>query len=489
MRIPLDKQSNSPLYRQIHQYLQQSIEAGHLKAGYKLPAVREMAKGLAVNRITVENAYQLLEADGLIEKKVGSGTFVLPFRVPVSAKAKSGDGWPHWQQGPMGRLLQEKRNYKTLIGIPEKEEDPVNFAGGIGDPNLFPIKEFGRFMQRVIKRDGVMSLSYSEPNGYYPLREIICQILASQGMHTQPENILITTGSQQAINLTAQLLLKPGDTVLTEAPTYSGAISLFKALHLNPVGIEMDENGMMVERLEEMLRTYHPKLIYTIPNFQNPTGVCLSGQRRRHLVELSDKYNIPILEDDYVGDLRYEGCALPTLKSLAKSGQVIYTSTFSKMLMPDLRIGYMISEGPVYNKLVNMKCLNDLATSNLFQRTLESYLSIGRYHSHLRKTIRLYKKRRDCMLDAIEQELCGRAECRTPAGGLFVWLKILGKIDKETFFEKSMQQGVGFYPDRAQSEKDQERQAHIRLNFAYQTEDAICLGIKRLRLVLDSLSI
>lgn len=487
MRIPIDRNISTPLYRQIQHHIQEAIENGHLKTGAKLPAVRQMAKSHGLNRITIETAYQLLEADGFIEKKVGSGTYVLPLRVKTKKIITDATDWPHWQQGPLGKLLQEKKDYTTLIGIPEKKEDPVNFAGGIGDPNLFPIKEFGRCMQRIIKRDGVMSLSYSEPSGYYPLRQVICHILASQGQNINPENVLITTGSQQAINLTAQLLLKPGDTVITESPTYSGAFSLFRALQLQPINIEMDNNGMVVENLEELLRKHQPKLIYTIPNFHNPTGVCLSGQRRRLLVELATQYNIPVLEDDYVGDLRYEGCALPTLKSLSGGGQVIYTSTFSKMLMPDLRIGYIISEGPIFEKLVNMKCLNDLATSNLFQRTLESYLSIGKYHSHLRKNIRIYKKRRNCMLAAIEKELGNRVEYLSPKGGLFIWLKIRDTVKKELLHKKAAQLGVGFYPDKSQQICDNQQFPHIRLNFAYQTEEAIQMGIKRLGDVLNQL--
>ncbi len=177
-------------------------------------------------------------------------------------------------------------------------------------------------------------------NGYAPLREGIAHILASQGVQTRPENILITAGSQQAISLVSQTLLKPGDVILVESPTYSIAMELFRILGFRIVGVPVDGQGMQVEKLEKLLQQHHPKLIYTIPNFHNPTGTCLNSARRRQLIVLADRYNVPILEDDFVGDLRYEGRAQPSLKALDPGGQVIYISTFSKMLMPGLRVGF-----------------------------------------------------------------------------------------------------------------------------------------------------
>lgn len=485
MRINVDRTKKLPIYKQIENHIRAAIVSGNIQVGTKLPAVRQMSKDLAVNRITIETAYDLLEADGLIEKRVGSGTFVLPIHKTTRPNKKENESkWPLWQQGPLGRIKPKVTDLEEFNEALQPPENPIRFAGGVGDPNLFPVNEFGKIIQRVIKKDGVIGLSYGEPNGHRPLRQTICQILANQqGLQTSSENVLITTGSQQAINLVTQLLLRPGDIVLTELPSYSGALDLFKALHLHTIGVPVDEDGMQMDLVEEKLQTYHPKLIYTIPNFHNPTGVCMSGKRRRQLLALAEKYNIPILEDDYVGDLRYDGCALPTLKALDDGGRVIYTSTFSKMLMPDLRIGYIISEGPIYTKLVHLKCLNDLATSNLFQRALDSYLSIGRYQSHLRKTIRIYRKRRDCAIDTVNTLFKGKMSYSTPKGGLFLWLTLRDQINPQALIETAQKCGISL--GKVFTVEGADHPHHLRINFAFQTEENIILGLQRLAQALD----
>ncbi len=487
--IPIDRQKKEPLYSQIELFIKDAIENGTLKVHTKLPSIRQLSKDINVNRMTVETAYQQLEAAGLIEKRLGSGTFVLPHhQIEQTTSDKVDSQWPLWQQAPQKRIRQRYTNLSAIPHNIDKSDNPINFAGGIGDPQLFPINEFSKILQKVIKRDGVIGLSYGEPNGYLPLRNTICQIMTSLGTSAKPENILITTGSQQAINLVMHLLLKPGDIVLTESPTYSGALDLFKASGIKQIGVPLDQDGMQLDIMEKMIQQHHPKLIYTIPTFHNPTGISMSGKRRRKLIAIAGKYNIPILEDDYVGDLRYDGCGQPTLKSLDTGGRVIYTSTFSKMLMPDLRIGFIIAEGPVYNCLVNLKCLTDLATSNLFQRALESYLSIGRYQSHLRKTKRLYRKRRDCMVNAINKYLGDCASFHIPTGGIYIWLQLHEEVDHKVLLENCTKEGVVYFTGLELHTENHQLKNFIRLNFAFQSEANIEKGIKRFSEVLNNLS-
>jgi len=479
MHIELDRNHTLPIYRQIENHLRKAIENGSLKTGTKLPPIRNMASDLGINRITVETAYQYLEADGLIEKKTGSGTFVLPVHGRKTKRREEETAWPHWQFGPLGKIKIENLNRLEDQLQLEQHDSPITFSSGIGDPTLFPIEDFGKTLQRVIRRDGVFSLIYGEPNGYLPLRETISQILAARGQQFAPSDILITTGSQQAITLVSLLILKPGDTVIVENPTYSGASDLFKAFHANVIGIDMDKEGMKVESLEEQLRIFHPKLIYTIPNYNNPTGISMSGYRRRMLLDLAERYNVPILEDDYVGDLRYDGVSLPTLKSLDRVGQVIYISTFSKLLMADIRVGYIISEGPIYEKLVNLKCLNDLATPNLFQRALNAYLSVGRYQAHIKKLTRVYRKRRDFALNAVES-IFGQQACRdTPKGGFFLWLG-LKDIKDEKLLENNCRKN-GVYFGRSYQLLSHPELTFLRMNFAAHPEANIEKGLSRLK--------
>ncbi len=488
MRISIDKESKIPIYLQIVDYFSESILSGRLEAEMRLPSMRKLASDLGISRITVENAYAKLEADGLVGGRIGSGTYVLSIHVDqTTERSNQLSTWPVWQQGPVARskkALQDSffSNMDDGVG----PSDPVYFSGGIGDPNLFPVRDFGRVMQRVIRKDGVAGLSYGEPNGYEPLRKTISQILASIGIGISFKNILITTGSQQALNLVAMALLQNGDNVIVEKPTYNGALDLFDALHINPIGIPVDAEGMCVEELEPLLQTYHPKLIYTVPTFQNPSGMSMSSSRRRQLINLARRYNVPILEDDYVGDLRYEGLARPALKSLDQTGNVIYVSTFSKMLMPDLRVGFLAASGPIYDRLVNLKCLSDLATSNLFQRSLNAYLSVGSYHSHLRKMTRIYKRRRDIMISAVNSFLGDHVIYHIPQGGMFLWLKLKHPLPSDLLIQRSLQEGVGFAPGNGFFKEKTEGEDYIRLNFAYQTDESIVRGVKRVGKVLDS---
>ena len=229
---------------------------------------------------------------------------------------------------------------------------------------MFPVNEFARTIKEVLGRDGTGALEYGAfDHGYGPLRETVVQLLASQGIHASSRQVLITSGSQQAIALTCEVLLKRGDTVLVEQPTYNLALDLFRAMGLTIVGVPVDEHGMVVDLVEDLLQQHHPRLIYTIPNFQNPSGASLSGARRRRLLTLAARYNIPILEDDFVGDLRYEGRALPAIKALDHVGQVIYVGTFSKLLMPGLRVGFLVADGPILEQLGVRKRVHDLTTS------------------------------------------------------------------------------------------------------------------------------
>jgi GntR family transcriptional regulator/MocR family aminotransferase len=480
MRIPLDRQSAVPLYQQIEDYLRQGILSGSLAAETRLPASRQLAHDLGVNRITVENAYAELETEGLVYSRMGSGTYVLPpDPLLVFPKDSPDTPWPLWQQSIefQGRTSKfSGETFKKAIQHP----DPIDFASGIGDSHLFPAEDFRKVLQAVMRRDGIAALDYGEPNGHAPLRETIAHILASQGLHTQAENVLITAGSQQALALVSQLMLKPGDVILVESPTYSGALDLFRALGFKVVGIPVDGQGMQVETLEKLLQQHHPKLIYTIPNFHNPTGTCLSSLRRHQLIILADRYNIPILEDDFVGDLRYEGRTQPALKALDPGGRVIYVSTFSKILMPGLRVGFLVADGPVYRSLVAFKRVNDLATSTLVQRALEAYVTVGRYQSHLRRSCQIFRKRRDTMLSAIRRYLPADVYLDPPLGGLFIWLQLPKKVTSEKLLPLAWEEGVSFAPGSSFFPDGAGGENWLRLNFVAQAPDQIEKGIQRL---------
>jgi GntR family transcriptional regulator/MocR family aminotransferase len=480
MRIPLEHDSVIPLYQQIERYLREQILSGQLAAETRLPASRQLAQELGVSRITVNNAYATLESEGLLYSREGSGTYVLARpATPTQRAATTEVIWPLWQQAlhPADEVPYEARQAGPNYGRPHPQT--IAFTG-VGDPREFPVNAFARTMQDVLRRDGTAALEYGDINqGYPPLRTTLTHMLASQGITAHPDQILITGGSQQALSFVCQLLLRAGDVVLVENPTYNVALQLFRALGLQIVGVPVDKAGMQVELVEPLLQQHHPKLIYTVPNFQNPTGSCLSGPRRRQLVALADRYNIPVLEDDFVGDLRYDGRTQPALKTLDPGGRVIYIGTFSKMLMPGLRIGYLIAEGPVLQRLIHLKTVSDLSTSPLLQRTLEAYVSVGQYQRHLRRSCRLYRQRRDAMLTAIRRHL-PTVHVDPPQGGLFVWLRLPAGCSSVDLLARGRVAGVEFAPGTRFFVEPSEGERYLRLNFATQTPAEIVEGVRRL---------
>ena len=361
--------------------------------------------------------------------------------------------------------------------------DLIAFTG-VGDPRMFPVNEFARTIKEVLARDGTSALEYGPfDHGYGPLRETVVQLLASQGIHTNAGQVLITSGSQQAIALTCQVLLKRGDTVLVEQPTYNLALDLFRAMGLTIVGVPVDEHGMAVELVEALLQQHHPRLIYTIPNFQNPSGASLSGARRRRLLTLAARYNIPILEDDFVGDLRYEGRALPAIKALDHVGQVIYVGTFSKLLMPGLRVGFLVADGPILEQLGVHKRVHDLTTSPLMQRVVDRYVTVGRYQAHLRRTIRAYRARRDALHAAVH-EFLPSATVAPSHGGLFAWLRLSDAVSTQALVSYALDEGVDFAAGHRFFANPTDGEHFLRLNFATRTPEEISEGARRLGIAL-----
>lgn len=485
MRIPLDHQGALPLYQQIENYLREQILSGQLAPATRLPATRQLAQELGVSRITVNNAYATLASEGLLISQEGSGTYVLAQAASTVRASVIERVWPLWQQD-----LKQDTTGSSTASLPSTSrltrQPPLISFTGVGDPREFPIKAFSKAMQGVLRRDGVAALAYGEfNNGYPPLRTTLTHVLASQGIQAHPDQILITTGSQQALALVCQVLLKPGDLVLVESPTYNYALELFRSLDLKIVGIPLDEQGMQTELLEALLQQHHPQLIYTIPNFQNPSGACLSGARRRQLVTLASRYNVPVLEDDFVGDLRYDGRAQPALKALDPGGGVIYVGTFSKMLMPGLRVGFLVAAGPIFDRLVIHKRVNDLTTSPLMQRTLDAYVNVGQYQAHLRRSCRLYRKRRDAIVTAVKHYLPDGAQVNPPQGGLFIWLRLPQNQSSIELLPLALAAGVEFAPGWRFFPNPADGESYLRLNFATQTPEEIEQGIQRLGVALD----
>ncbi len=479
MRVPLDRNSLTPLYRQIQDFLRSEIQSGALAPGTRLPASRALATSLAVSRLTVTDAYASLEAEGLVYSRSGSGTYVAAEQPPVQAGQAPAVDWPLWQQELLSRAWLPAQYELDQVAASGTRPDSISFAAGLGDSTLFPVEQFRRALHEVLGRDGREALGYGDRAGYRPLRDTIAHILATHGIQARAEQLLITSGAQQGLALIARLLLRPGDVVLVESPTYAGAIDLFRSLDVRVAGIPVDDEGMRVDLAEEALGVRQPRLIYTMPTFQNPTGTCLSLARRRQLLALADRHNVPLIEDEFVGDLRYEGTAPPPLAALDPGGRVIYMGTFSKMLMPGLRVGYLLASGPVYDRLLACKRVDDLASSSLIQRALHTYITVGRYQGHLQRACQLYRRRRDAMAEALGRHLPQDAHWLTPSGGLFIWLRLPRGLSSDELVPFATAEGVAFAPG-ALFFGGGRPQPYLRLNFAEHPPETIEEGIRRL---------
>lgn len=476
MRIPLDRESSRPLYEQLQDWLRATIASGGLVPGTRVPSSRELAAELSVGRVTVENAYAALLTDGLLVTRERSGTFVAPPPALVGDREPVATSWPRWNQehGPTGPPARTGR------------PDVVAFTG-VGDPRQYPVAGFARAVKDVLRDDGAEALGYGDLGpGHAPLRGTIAHLLASQGIRADPADVLVTSGSQQALALVCSVLVRPGDRVAVEQPTYDHALELFRAHGAEVVGVPVDAHGMDVDRLERVLEQQSPRLLYTIPNFQNPTGATLGLDRRRRLLELAARYDVQVLEDDFVGDLRYDGRGHPALTALDPDGRVIYVGTFSKILMPGVRVGYLLAHGALRADLADRKRAHDLTTSPLMQRALDRYLTVGRYQAYLRRVTRVYRERRDTVLAELAAQLRGW-RTRSPAGGLFCWTELPAPLRSPALARAGLEHGVEVAPGGRFFVDPEDGGRFVRLNVVTCTPDEIRLGIGRLAAAGESL--
>ncbi len=383
------------------------------------------------------------------------------------------------------------RELLKLTALP----DIISFAGGLPAPDVFPVDDFNAACERVLRDFGPQSMQYSTTEGYLPLREMIARHTRRYGIKITPENVLITSGSQQALDLIGKVFINPGDHILVEEPTYLGALQAWNAYGAEYVTVPMDDDGMITDDLEGVLRS-GPKFIYVLPNFQNPTGVTLAIKRRRKLVELADRYGVPIIEDDPYGQLRYEGEHLPSVVSLdgqfrengavCYRGNVIYLSTFSKILAPGLRLAWVIAPPEVIRKLVQAKQGADLHTATFNQMVAHEVSRGGFLDRHIWLIRRVYGERRNIMLSAMEQHFPASVRWTRPQGGLFLWGTLPEGLQSTEVLKRSVEQKVAFVPGEPFYPKGGGKNT-MRINFSNASPENIQEGIARLGDVLHEM--
>ena len=372
---------------------------------------------------------------------------------------------------------------RELLKLTQRPE-VISFAGGLPAPELFPVEELKRVAKEVLEENGTTALQYGPTEGYEPLRQKIVERMKKVNVDVAVDNILVTSGSQQGLDFSARIFINPGDVIICESPSYLGAINAFKAYEPKFVEVETDDEGMIMEYLEKALEENdNAKFIYVIPDFQNPSGKTWSEERRKKLVELANKYNVAILEDNPYGELRFEGEFLPAVKHYDTEGRVIFLGTFSKIFCPGLRLGWVAADKEVLNKFIMVKQGADLQSSTISQMEVAKFLEIYDIEEHIEKLKRVYKKRKDLMIKTMEEEFPEEVKFTNPEGGLFTWVVLPEHINARELAVKALEKNVAFVPGGSFFPNGGNENT-FRMNYSNMDEERIVEGVKRLGEVL-----
>jgi 2-aminoadipate transaminase len=365
-----------------------------------------------------------------------------------------------------------------------QQPDIISFAGGLPAPDFFPIREFDEASKYVLRTQGEIALQYSPTEGYPPLKIFLADMMSKYGIQVEPDNILMTSGSQQGLDLIGKLFIDPQDCVMCSRPTYLGALQAWNAYEAGYCSVPLDDDGVLVDEMEKELKAgTKPAFVYILPNFHNPAGTTLSADRREKLVELARKYDLVLVEDDPYGELRYEGEDLTPIFRMAPE-RTIYVSTFSKTLAPGIRLAWITAPKPLISRLVQAKQGADLHTGTYVQMIANDICERGILKRHVKRLKEVYSKRRDAMLDAIAEHWPEEVKYTRPAGGLFLWPRMPKSIDTEAFFETAVAEKVAYVPGTAFYPGGDGGHHAMRLNFSYSNEETINEGIYRLGLAL-----
>lgn len=474
--IKLYKDKGEHLYIQLYKAIKKLIIEGKLSKNDKLPPIRKLAQKLNVNNVTVVNAYGILEQEGLVYKKIGSGTYISPDFLEYSSQEKN-----HEQStNGIGSL--------SLIeqGQIQINSNMINFASATPMAELFPVDDFKIVLNEVLERDKGNAFDYQESQGYLPLRKALVQYVEEYNIFADVNSLQIISGAQQGIDIIAKALLNYGDAVIVENPSYTGAIASFKSRGAKIIGVNLLEDGIDIEDLERKIRIFQPKFIYLMPNFQNPTGISYSRTKKEEIIKICKAYNIYIVEDDYLSDLNFYSNDNTTLKSLdINNEQVIYVKSFSKIFMPGLRLGFLVAPSIFYEHLLLAKHSSDISTSGLLQRALELYFTKGAWRDHIKYMEKKYKGGFDTMLKCIDKYMPKEVEYIHPKGGVNFWFKLPKGMSTKDLYEEAIRKNITLAPGNLFFiDKTDDR--YFRLSIASVNHEEIEEGMRILGNIINS---
>jgi 2-aminoadipate transaminase len=460
----LSHDSETPLYRQLYEQIAAKIRSGELTRGERLPATRELAGLLGLNRTTVSAAYELLESGGLISGQVGRGSFIT--------------GEPTTSPGVDWAALLERTAGAPPQASPAGGPEVISFAMSRPSREMFPLDEFRASCAAVLARTDLADiLQLGSPSGYEPLRRYLMEEARLQGVAAPGDDLIVTNGCQPALDLIGRVLLRPGDAVAVEEPIYTGLKKMLSETGARLVGIPVGEEGIETAGLDRIFERERPRLLVVTPNFQNPTGATLSATGRRALMEAARAAKVPVVENDAYGELRYEGDSLPALKRLDDHGGTILLRSFSKVSFPGLRVGWALGPKPLMDRLRQAKESADLHTDQLSQAVLLDFAQSGRLEAHHARVLKAGAERLRATLDACREFLPPGTRWTRPQGGMNVWVRLPEPLDAGELLPRARKEGVAYLPGRyfAVSRLDP---GALRLSFAGLAPDRIREGIR-----------
>jgi 2-aminoadipate transaminase len=486
--LPLHLQSEShiPLYVQLRDQLRALVHSGELRSGDRIPASRELALQLGVHRTTVANAYAELESEGLIQGHVGRGTYICgtPVRqfTPPPRSNGNGNGGMRWES-----LFADDRAEEGLSRLmPDVPAGEIAFVTARPSDDFFPVEEFRLCCNAVLRNEGRRIMQLGSTDGYEPLKRVLIEMLRGEGLNVRGEQMLITGGCQQAIDLLCKAFLRPGDAVVLENPGYPGAIAIFSGARVRTlaVGVETDTRrngytGLDVNALESVLMQNRVKFIFITPDFHNPTGTALPVAERRRLLEIAARYQVPVIEDYIYARLRLRGTAVPSLKSIDRTGNVIHIDSFSKIAFPGLRVGWCIGPESVIERLRVVKQSTDLHTDQLSQAALAEFVRRGHLARHLARMKKVYRGRLEALEAALEKNMPEETTWSRPEGGMSIWVTIPAGLDAGELLIHVRERGVHFVPGRYFYYQNPQPNT-LRLGFAGLDEKRITRGVQTL---------
>jgi 2-aminoadipate transaminase len=483
LQVHLQPESHIPLYVQLRDQVRALVFSGELRTGDRIPASRELAGQLGIHRTTVANAYAELEAEGLIEGHVGRGTFICAppvKRFSPPPRTNGHGGAMRWES-----LFADERGVEGLSRVmPEIPPGAIAFTAARPSDELFPLEEFRRCVNAVLRSSGRKILQLGSTDGYGPLKDALVEMLRAEGLNVRSEQLLITDGCQQAIDLVCKAFLRPGDAVALENPAYPGAIAIFAGARVRtlPVSVETDSDrtghpGLDIDALEAVLLQNRIKLIFITPDFHNPTGTALPLPERRRLLDLAARYQVPVVEDAIYARLRLHGKPMPSLKALDVAGNVIQIDSFSKIAFPGLRIGWCIGAESAIERLRLVKQSTDLHSDQLSQAAMAEFVRRGHLVRHIAKMKNVYRSRLETMEKALQRHMPDGVTWTGAEGGMTLWVTLPPGFDGGELLIHAREHGIIFLPGRYFYAQHPQPNT-LRLAFASVDEKRIARGIE-----------